>query len=787
MDCSLPLLRTALFLLVLGPAVAQQRVEVREADTGIALPGVPIHLGRAEREESHLVDGWLRRLGRRPTTPRIVRSDPDGRLAIDAAADVPLQLGPGFQLVQERDEDGVRVLLVQRCEDRAVNVVDAAGKGVAGFAVFRQRTGEIAVTDEFGMARFTPAGWFPAAKAPKAVDEVFSPAHWIGSAEVWAQVAAGGRDNLWRMQLPPFVTLRLRFVRHGVPATVAVGSAWLTTPVEHALWGLPLRKEAPQEFQRRLEPVTCRGIEIGPVAWTGAVRGEVVLGRLRLPFAVETLPAKGKVIEFDLETDPSRPWLSGVVRSVDRPAPTRVRIGALTDVGLFEDEVDVAANGRLLTGFDADRLHGTRLLRVWVDALGAASGAAVTIERQMPLQDVELELGELVLAAHAPVLRGRVVDARGRLVPHAQVVVQGAAARGAPTSVSVSVDGDGRFALAGPLFRDANGDAVEVAAEATVAFVHPGRLAPQPPPFRSPAMVPMAPGGEVELVLPDAATGAFVCEVRGVPQAWRAQLQVCVFDEKDQLLLHDDRLRAASGADVWCRGSIEMPVGRRRVQLRASQQLLHEVELQIEPTRPGEPHVVQMLTLDYDGLVRDRAVRAVDEAGQVIPAARVHLRTAGHKSGVMPDASGVLRWLEPLQLRHAAYLIAPGMQVVALPATGGGDVTMVPAVPVTLRLQVTAGEPLEGTWTAMLEPCEDTGMASYGSLGADGAVQFAGPAPGRYHVALFVRFDQFARRVRVGTVDVADHAAVPDALAIDAVALAALQAMQAEPPPKGGR
>jgi hypothetical protein len=54
-------------------------------------------------------------------------------------------------------------------------------------------------------------------------------------------------------------------------------------------------------------------------------------------------------------------------------------------------------------------------------------------------------------------------------------------------------------------------------------------------------------------------------------------------------------------------------------------------------------------------------------------------------------------------------------------------------------------------------------------------------------VALFVRFDQFARRVRVGTVDVADHAAVPDALAIDAVALAALQAMQAEPPPKGGR
>jgi len=165
----------------------------------------------------------------------------------------------------------------------------------------------------------------------------------------------------------------------------------------------------------------------------------------------------------------------------------------------------------------------------------------------------------------------------------------------------------------------------------------------------------------------------------------------------------------------------------------------------------------------------------------------VHLRAAGHKSGVMPSASGVLRWPEPLQLRHAAYLVAPGMQVVVLPATGSGDVTMVPAVPVTLRLQVAAGEPLEGTWTAMLEPCEDTGMAGYGTLGADGAVQFAGPAQGRYHVALFVRFDQFARRVRVGTVDVADHKAVPDALTIDAAALAALRALQAEPPPKGNR
>ncbi|HZN41835.1 MAG TPA: carboxypeptidase-like regulatory domain-containing protein [Planctomycetota bacterium] len=795
MGCSLLVLRTAPFLLVVcsvlaqqresnDPQPARQRVVVREAGTGIALPGVPIHLGRAAREEPHLVDGWLRRFGRRPTAPRVVRSDPEGRLEFEAAdGTAPLEMGPGFQLVKELQEDGVRVLLVQRCENRAVHVVDVDGKAVAGFAVFRKRTGETVVTDDFGVARFAPSGSLPH-PAPRADEEGFLPAHWVGPADVRARVAGGGRENLWRMHLPPCVTFRLRFLRHGVPTPVPLDAAWLSAPVDYPLWGTRPEQDVPQSIRQLLQPVTCRGIEVGPVAWTGEVRGEVLLGRMHLPFVCSALPAKGTVLEMDLETDPPRPRLRCVVHTTDRPAPARVRVGARTDAGVFEDEVAVAADGRVLAGFDTARLRGTMVRRIWIDALGSAGGAAVTLDRDVLLQDVELELGEVTLVSHPPVLRGRVVDARGRPLPSAQVVVQGSTVAGSMLGVPVPVDAEGRFALVGPWFRDGNGEVGQATAVASLPRVHAGQVAPQPPPFRSPASAPKAPGGEVELVVSDAATGAVALVVRGAPPPWRSQLQVCLLDGNNQVLLHDARLLAPTDADAWHRGSIEAPIGRCRLQLRAIHHLLHELDIEIAPSRPDGPNAVQTYTVEFDALVRHRVVRAVDSAGREIPEARVYLRTAGHNSGVMPDERSELVWLEPRQLRHAAYLVAPGKQVIALPETASGDVTMVPAVPVTLRLQVGAGERLDGEWKVMLDPCEDTGMASYGTLAADGGVQCPGPTPGRYHVALFVRHDQFANRVRVGTVDVAEHKAVPDAIAIDATALAALRALQQEPPPR---
>ncbi len=408
----------------------------------------------------------------------------------------------------------------------------------------------------------------------------------------------------------------------------------------------------------------------------------------------------------------------------------------------------------------------------------------MTVERTVPLRDGVLELGELALTSHAPVLRGRVVDARGRPVPAAQVVAQGPTSAGAIADVPVSVDGDGRFVLAGPVFRDARGDVGAAVVTASLPHVHPRQLAPQPPPFRSGAATVAPPGDAIELVVPDAATGAFAMVVHGAPQAFRQQLQVCVLDGNNQRLLHDERLLAPKEAGAWHRGSIEAPVGRRTVQLRAFNHVLCEVEIDIQPTRPNDANAVQVHTVAWDAIVRPRAIRAVDAAGQVIPAARVHMRTAGHKSGTIPDASGQLVWLQPLQLRHAAYLIAPGKQMIQLPETASGDVTMVEATPLPLDVKVAAGEQLAGDWKVMLDPCEDTGLASYGTLSANSEVRFPGPPPGRYHVAMFVRFDQFTRRVRVGTIDVAESKAMPGSLTIDAATLAALRVLQAEPPPK---
>jgi hypothetical protein len=199
--------------------------------------------------------------------------------------------------------------------------------------------------------------------------------------------------------------------------------------------------------------------------------------------------------------------------------------------------------------------------------------------------------------------------------------------------------------------------------------------------------------------------------------------------------------------------------------------------------RPDAPNAVQVHTVDFAATVRRRAIVAVDEAGRALPDARVHLRTAGHRSGIMPDANGELAWLEPRQLPHAAYLIAKDKRILQLPATASGTVPMVPDVPVRLRLQVGHGQAFDGAWIVMLEPCFDNGMVVYGQV-REGTAHCMGPTPGRYDVALMVRHDQFERRVRVGAIEVDANRLVPDGITIDAAALVSLRALQQEPVPR---
>ncbi|MFO1031678.1 MAG: carboxypeptidase-like regulatory domain-containing protein [Planctomycetota bacterium] len=761
------------------PDPRQQVVLVRDAETGLPLPGVRVRLGRVEREAPYLVDGWLQRFGIRPTTPRVVRSDPAGRLVLRGAdAQAPVEFGPDFARVEELTEQDQLVWVVQRTEHHAVLVVDAAGKSVPDFAVRNERTGEVEVSDEFGVARFSRHGMFRMLPLDSH-DATFVPAHWIGPIAAPVRATAG-RARMPRLQLPPQGTLRLRFLRHGVPTPVAIDAAWLTAPAETSLWSARPELLADTPFAHRIEPVTCRGIEVGPIGWPGEVRGEVQIGRLRLPFAGTAQPGRGSVLNVDLETDPPRPRLLGRVRTDGGPVPMRVRVGVLTDAGGFEDETEVGPDGRFSAGFDVRWLRGTELRAVWIDAFVGSLGAAAERTVTGPLHGGAIELGDFSLVPHAPVVRGRVVDSRGQPLPQAQVTVLGPSVDGGTVERSLVADADGRFVLTGPWFRDAHGAIAPASAFASLPWVRPVSILPVHDPRclaspRTPA------SSDFELVVPDLATGACAVVVLGAPVSWRSQLQARVVVQDGELALHDEHMVRDRAAGAWQRGLFDVPAGRARLRIACANHLIHEQEVEILPTRPSDQGGVQVLAFEFDELVRQRSVRAVDRDGRHVPEARLHLRTAGHRSGVMPDERGALVWLAPLALPHAAYLVAPGKQILALDANVAGDVVLSPAVPVGLRLPVASGEALAGAWTVMLDPCDELGLAVYGPLRGD-VVEFPGPAPGRYHVAMFARFEQFSRRVRLGTVEIAGDRAVPATLPIDAEARAALQVLQQEPP-----
>lgn len=758
-----------------APPPALTPLLVRDAQSGLSVPGVVLRIG-ASGTEPHLVDGWLMRRGERPRPVATLRSDPDGRVLWTVAQSRQhFTVAPEHRVVSDGMDGPNRVLVVERQPHHVVQVVDGAGRPLADFAVSARHLGMTERTDCFGMVTFPVPD---ALRGVRGMPVAFAPAQWIGAPDSMPLAAPVDGSRAVRLQVPEHVVVRVRLLKNGVPAAVALDAAWLTMPIEHDLCG----HHGPQPQPFELPPVTCLGIEAGPVAWTGAVRGVLAIGRLRVPFASAVFPGDGGVLAIDVETDPPRPRLRVEVRTADGLALRRVRIGARTDAGTFHDEVPLDARGELLASFDAAWLRGTVLQRVWIDALEPAGYAGTAAIADLPVHDGEIALGDVTLLAHEPVLRGRVVDERGVPLPGATVTLRAANAASEPWPIGAPTDAEGRFVHAGPRVRDASGEPVAVVAEASVPPAPRGRRPITEAPFVSAPSAPTPDGGSVELVVADRTTGAFALVVRGVPPPYAAAMQVRVGE--GGLSVHERDVATNQEPRAWQRGSYELPRGRTRVRLMNMNELVHELELEIQATRPSAPDAVQVHTLDFAAIARMRSVRAVDAQGQWLADARVYVRTNGHHSGAMPDQAGDLVWLEPIGMRHAAYLVAHGKQVIQLDASAHGAVTMVPAVPVPLRVRTHDGAVLEGPWTLTLEPCDENGLVVHGMLAADGTAAFPGPVAGRYHVAIFHRFNHYERRVRIGTGTLVDGAFTPAEFVLDAAQCAALRALQQEPPPK---
>lgn len=751
-----PWLRCCSRLLAIGLAAglaaqdppAQRFLRFVDDATGLPLPGVEVLLGDPEPDENHLVDGWLHRGPPRPPQAERRRSDPEGCVRYESRPGIErFVVLPPHALVAAFDVDGGREARVLRAHDLTVQVVDADGRPVADLPLHCGGNPMPAWTNAQGLARFAAVQPFP-------VGTRIAPLYWLAppDQQVHAEVCAG--ERVVRMVLPPHGTLRLRFLRRGEPATVNVFRLQLERPVEQALWGPPpALPEQLSALAHMLPPVACKGAVIGPIRFGGELRGVVQVGRLRVPFAVDSTRVRDRELVVDVETDPPRPSVAARVRVAEGERLQSARLTAVTDVGAFRDDLrqTIGRDGELASSFDDEPVRGARLLRVHVDALvvradGVVEGRTRTVDLARALQNEGFELGDLELLPHAPVARGRVVDGRGNPIGNARVLVDGDG-DGAPRHHQA--DATGTFVLPGPPLRGRDGELVQGRVRASWS---------QPPPVLrgvaevwATAALPSPAATPLELVVPDPTLGTLAVELRGVPPAMRGMLSI-------EFRVGDRRFPMYRDPNVVGVGAIRqmghgLPIGRGELTVTWHGQRLLRRELDVPPSPNGFAEVPLEWNVDFAGVVRERRVRAVAKDGTHLPAARLSLRGGGVSIGMMPDERGDLVWFETIEAPLQAFVWCHGKQVVALAVDAHGVVTLPDAAALRVALHGLPLEVFDRPCHVVLLPAADAlSLPMHGELQPDGIVDLLAPPPGRYHLALY---RDYAERFVVAEFDVA--------------------------------
>lgn len=718
--------------------------------TGLPLPGVEVLLGDPKPDERHLVDGWLHRGPPRPPTAERRRSDPEGRVFDSRPGGEPFTVLPPHALVALFDVDGGREVRVLRAHDLTVQVVDADGRPVPDLALHCIGGHVPAWTDAQGLARFAAVQPFP-------VGTRIAPLYWLAppDQQMHAEVCAG--ERVVRMVLPAHGTLRLRFLRRGEPATVNVFRLLLDAPIEQALWGAPRNvPEVALGFAHSIPAVACKGAIVGPLAFGGTIRGVVQVGRLQVPFVVETATTRERELTVDVETDPPRPSVAARVRLAAGERLLNARLTAVTDVGVFREELQqtLGADGSLESSFDGDPLRGTRFLRLHVDALvaradGRIEGRTRTLDLARELRQELFGCGDLDLVPHAPVARGRVVDGRGEPIAKARVVVEGGGEVRRHQANAAGV-----FELPGPPLRGDDGELVagNVRAsweQAPSPFVGVPEVWSTTTATTTVATAPAAP--ELVFVVPDTTVGKLVVELRSVPPAIASVLQF-------ELRIGDQRFPMSPDHDTKAVNVVRrvgrgLPIGRAELVLSRFGQRLLRRELDVPPSPNGFVELPFVWEQDFATMVRERRVRAVAVDGTALPGARLSLRQGGVSLGALPDERGDLVWYEGIDFPVHAFVWSHGKQIVALDGKQSGNVVLPDAGALRVVLQGLPPEVFDAPCSAVLMPlAEAATLPLHSTLQRDGIVDFQAPPAGRYALLLY---REYRERVLVGEIDVA--------------------------------
>ncbi|MEO6596936.1 MAG: hypothetical protein ABIP94_19495 [Planctomycetota bacterium] len=709
------------------PVAVRVRTVLRGDDA--PMPGVPVYVvqGR-DLQGATLVDGWSRAVDprvRKLAFARVVRSDPDGfvTLTLPDGKLEDREVFAGAPFRSQRLENGADHLLlrVDRLEQFVVRAIDTAGQALPHFPLALHANGRdefVAVTDARGMSAF-------------GVDPTFTarltvlPSGWLGPIDGFPTVAQQLPGKFSTLTVPPFGIVRVRMLRDGKPAPTTVNGANVHAPRACSL-------------EVRGSPIESRGVEFGPVALGQVLRGRVRSGDVSTPFEAAAPRSAGEIVFVEIETNPACPKLTFQVTAVGADLQQcQLLMLVHTDAGAFSASPSIDSDGHVLCSLSGP-LRGERLLRVDVDVtqnppLQPARGWSVSVVVDRPLT-ADHSLGVIGLAPHEPVLRGRVVDAKGQPVPNANVDIEAERDSGCIRQQRLWSQADGSFEFVGPVFRGEHGAPVRTIAAASLGN---GRDA-----VRGEPSAPLALGSEVTLSLPEPSKGFLELTLHDMKAVPHFMLPFAFVDATGQRRALDLQRCEWTGppGDVCRLGPLPAGRGSLLVLLRSGVELrrIDGIEVPV-----GEGRQDPRLTgLDLSDVVRACRMRVIDDQGVPIAGARVEYRGLSDSFSMGPsDAGGWLDIAAVKQNGPRLTISAPGKEPVELTEVqNGDDIRLGPR----RRVQVTVlGLPADlprDRLGVMFRSVvrENLQSGQFVPLGANDAATVPAPPNGRYHLRLCV-------------------------------------------------